>query len=34
MTRADNKGRVPAAEVLITTSRIRECVCDAQKHLK
>ncbi|HEX9665311.1 MAG TPA: type IV pilus twitching motility protein PilT [Thermodesulfobacteriota bacterium] len=31
MTRADNKGRVPAAEVLIATSRIRECVSDATK---
>jgi twitching motility protein PilT len=31
MPRADNKGRVPAAEVLIATSRIRECVSDPTK---
>lgn len=28
LVKADNKGRVPAVEVLISTSRIRECVSD------
>ncbi len=31
MLMADNKGRVPAAEVLIATSRIRECIADSEK---
>jgi twitching motility protein PilT len=28
LPRADGKGRVPAVEVLVTTSRIRECIAD------
>ncbi len=31
MPMADNKGRVPAAEVLIATSRIKECIADPEK---
>jgi twitching motility protein PilT len=28
LSRSDGKGRVPAVEVLVSTSRIRECVCE------
>ncbi|MBM3299818.1 MAG: type IV pilus twitching motility protein PilT [Deltaproteobacteria bacterium] len=31
LPRADGKGRVPAVEVLVSTSRIRECVSDEKK---
>jgi twitching motility protein PilT len=31
MPKADGKGRVPAVEVLIATSRIRECIADPTK---
>jgi twitching motility protein PilT len=31
LVRADGKGRVPAVEVLVSTSRIRECVAEEQK---
>lgn len=31
MPMADDKGRVPAAEVLIATSRIKECIADPEK---
>ncbi len=31
LVKSDNKGRVPAVEVLISTSRIRECVSDEMR---
>jgi len=31
LVRADGKGRVPAVEVLISTSRIRECISDEKR---
>ncbi len=31
LARADGKGRVPAVEVLVSTSRIRECVSDEKR---
>jgi len=31
LSREDGKGRVPAVEILISTSRIRECIADEQR---
>jgi Tfp pilus assembly pilus retraction ATPase PilT len=31
LPRADGKGRVPAVEVLISTSRMRECIADEKR---
>lgn len=31
LSRADGQGRVPAVEVLVSTSRIRECICDERR---
>jgi len=31
VVRADGKGRVPAVEVMVSTSRIRECIAEADK---
>ncbi len=34
VTRADNKGRVPAVEIMIATARIRELITDEEKNVE